>query len=175
MSRNTHRRIAAWLLAVVGAFAVGVLASWMLWSLTMDGSGTGTGDGDLVAGDESFTISGDLAEPVSPGVAVPLDLTIVNAHEHPLIVTDVTVTVEAVDAPHATEARPCDTDDFAVVQISTASALRVEAGTSRSLADLGMEPEEWPQVGMIDTATNQDGCKAASLELAYTATGRLDR
>ena len=173
MSHIQRRRPVAWVLAVVSAFTVGGLVSWMLWSFVPGGS-SGSGGGAATA-DDSFTISGDLAEPVSPGAAIPLDLSITNTHTSPLVVSDVTVIVQSIHAPNATESRPCSTDDYEVLQMPVTLTLLVGSRTSSSLAELDVAQEDWPQVGMIDAASNQDGCKSASLELAYTATGKFDR
>jgi hypothetical protein len=168
-----RRRIIAWVIAVVGAFAFGLILSWALTSFTsvrLEGSG----GGDVENPDTSFAISGDLAEPVFPGELVPLDLSFANEHGEPLLVTDLTVTVEAVDAPNATTRLPCSTEDFTVEQLDDDLELRIGAGQTRSLTDLEIDRAEWPQVGMIDTETNQDGCKAATLQLSYTASGRFE-
>jgi hypothetical protein len=180
MSRTRRRRPGAWVLFVVGAFASGILVSWMLWSWLLGGNGAGDGT-DGVAGEgavesgESFAISGDLTEPVSPGIAVALDVSIANDHDRALLVSDLIVAVQSIDAPNATESLPCDTEDFVVEQISAGSTLSVDPRTTSSLSELGVAPADWPQVGMVDAPTNQDGCKGASLGLAYTATGRFDR
>jgi hypothetical protein len=167
-----RRRIIAWVIAVVGAFALGLILSWVLTSFTSVRL-EGTGGGDIENPDTSFAISGDLAEPVYPGEMVPLDLTFTNEHGEALLVADLIVTVEAVDAPNATTRLPCSVDDFIVEQLDDIE-LRVAAGQTRSLTELDIDRADWPQVGMLDTASNQDGCKAATLELTYTASGRLD-
>jgi hypothetical protein len=105
---------------------------------------------------------------------VPLDLSFTNEHGEPLLVTDLRVTVEAVDAPNATTLLPCSTDDFTVEQLGDGIELRVDAGQTRTLTELDVDRDAWPQVGMLDADSNQDGCKAAALELSYTATGRTD-
>jgi hypothetical protein len=171
MSRTRRRRPVAWGLAVVAAFAVGVLTSWMLWSAS--NHGRGEGNGHATGGDQSFAITGDLTAPVSPGIAVPLDLRIVNTREDALLVTELTVTIRSVDAPNATESRPCDPRDFVVEQIPAAAILRVDPKTSSTLTQLGLAHEDWPRIGMVAAATNQDGCKGASLDLGYTAIGRF--
>ena len=167
-----RRRIIAWVIAVVGAFALGLLLSWALTSFTsvrLEGSG----GGDVDNPDTSFDISGDLTEPVRPGEMVPLNLRFSNEHGEPLLVTDLRVTVDAVDAPNATTQRPCSIDDFTVEQLDDDIELRVDAGQAPTLTELDIDRTEWPQVGMIDAASNQDGCKAATLELSYTASGRF--
>ncbi|MEO5921123.1 MAG: hypothetical protein ABIQ01_08265 [Pseudolysinimonas sp.] len=167
------RRIIAWAFAVVGAFAVGVLVSWMWWSATVSGGGQATADTDHP--NDVFTISGDLTEPVSPGVMVPLNLSITNPNDDDLLVTVLTVRVASVDAPDASQALPCDTGDYAVDQLSLTEPLRLGGGATSTLEELGLGSDDWPRVGMIDASTNQDGCKGASLVLEFTASGGIDR
>lgn len=167
-----RRRVIAWVISVVGAFAFGLILSWALTSFTsvrLDGAdGVDVGDPDT-----SFAISGDLTEPVYPGEMVPLDLSFTNEHDEPLLITDLRIAVEAVDAPNATTRLPCSTEDFTVEQVDDIELL-VDPGQTRSLTDLDIDRDGWPHVGMIDADSNQDGCKAATLELSYTASGRLD-
>jgi hypothetical protein len=49
----------------------------------------------------------------------------------------------------------------------------VPASSTRTLAELGVPAAQWPQISIIDLPTNQDGCRTASVTLAYagTATG----
>jgi hypothetical protein len=130
-------------------------------------------DDDPGATSASFTISGDTDEPISPGVAVPLDLELSNPHDLPMSVTAVAVTMTAVSAPLAHGLRTCSMEDFSVHQVSPTVEITLAAQTTGTLSSLGIAPTTWPQVGMLDRSINQDGCKGASLALAYTATGTL--
>jgi hypothetical protein len=173
MTRTRRRRVVAWVFAVVAAFALGLFLSWWFASsgfLHLSGPGSATASHP----DDSFAITGDLTKPVSPGVQVPLDLTFSNSHSDSLLVTHLVVTVKSVNAPHATSSRPCTVDDFKVQQLDESTVLRLEAGKTVTLTQLQIAPEDWPQVGMVDADRNQDGCKAATLELGYSATGRID-
>lgn len=171
MSRTRRWRVVAWVLAVIGAFILGVLLTRCLTQPTTVGL-TGTGDGTSDRA-QTFAITGDLSEPVSPGILVPLDLSFSNSHDQALMISGVTVTVESVDAPHATALLPCSVDDFVVDQLDTGTELRVDAGDTRTLTQLDIPEDAWPRVGMVDSDENQDGCKAAILELSYAATGRF--
>ena len=173
MSRTRRRRVVAWVLAVLGAFATGAVAMWMLTS-SNSVSLSGSGGGPAGQGETSFAIAGDLSEPVSPGVLVPLDLSFANTYDEPMIVSGLVVVVESVDAPHATASLPCDTDDFVVEQLDRGVLVRVEAGETRTFTQLDLAPDDWPRVGMVDADANQDGCKGATLALSYSATGRFD-
>ena len=124
---------------------------------------------------EPFTIAGHAAEPISPGVMVPLDLEFTNPHDVPLSVTDLSVTVQEVSAQNADGLHPCAVRDFAVVQLSSSLGITIAARATSTLTSLGVPRPGLPHVGMIDRSVNQDGCKRAFLTLANTASGTLER
>ncbi|WP_309710170.1 hypothetical protein [Pseudolysinimonas sp.] len=168
---TTRRR---WLVAIamlLGGLAVGSGLTWVI--LTRSFSFGGNAEAVADRPPESFTISGDLAEPAYPGGSAPLNLSISNPLDVDLAVSQFLVEIDAVDAPNATDLLPCDVHDFSVEQLSWHDELIVGAGTTVSLADLDVLTEHWPRVLMLDTASNQDGCKGASVSLAYSAAGRI--
>ena len=61
---------------------------------------------------------------------------------------------------------------YALKSISERLARR-EYRLLRSLAELGVPSSQWPEVGVIDRPTDQDGCQGASLSLNYSAAARL--
>jgi hypothetical protein len=136
------------------------------------------GDGTLGAGladsPASFSIEGYATEPISPGVRAPLDLKLTNPHDAPMSVTDLRVTVQKVSAPNADDAHPCGVGDFAVDQASSGIEITVAGRATSTLSNLGIPRAKQPHVGMLNTPANQDGCKGASLTLAYTASGTLE-
>ncbi len=163
-----------WLIAIamlLGGVAVGAVLTWVV----LPGSFSFGGNGEAVVEQPpaSFSISEDLAEPFFPGGSAPLDLNISNLLDSDLVVSELLVEVAAVDAPNATALLQCGVDDFAVEQLSGNDDLVVGAGATMSLADLGVSSDNWPQVLMLDTTSNQDGCKGASFSLAYSAVGRI--
>jgi hypothetical protein len=163
--------------AVFGIFLVvgGLIGALLVWTLTGAGErGTGVGRGALDSPEETFTLTGELTTVISPGVYAPLDLSITNPNEHDLAVTDIVVTVDSVVAPRATDELPCTVEDFDVKQVSSRLEVPVEAGITATLAELGVPSTGLPQVGMLLLdSRNQDGCKGASLTLAFTAVGRV--
>lgn len=120
---------------------------------------------EVVASGLPFTISGDLGQDLYPGLTVPLNLTFDNPNAGPLQVRGVYVTIDRVDAPG-----PCPVaENFAVTQFSgDYDDLVIPAGGSVSLEGLGIPDTVWPQVSMLDTGTNQNGCMGAELSLHYT-------
>jgi hypothetical protein len=122
-----------------------------------------------------FAISGNLNLPLYPGGRGPLDLTLTNSNAQAMAVTGLAATVTAVQALHPGPLQPCDVADFAVDQFSGEFPINVAASSARSLSDLGIPTSAMPVLRMLDTAGNQDGCKHATLTLAYTGTAEESR
>jgi hypothetical protein len=143
------------------------------------GSSAGAGDGARTAVQAvsagSFTIGGSAAEPISPGVRAPLDLSLTNPHDVPMVVTDLRVRVKDVSAPNAHDLKPCAGGDFSVDQAASGLEITVAARSTSTLSSLGLSRATMPHVGMLNRPANQDGCKGASPTLDYTATGTLQR
>lgn len=123
----------------------------------------GTGAGDAGAG-ETVAITAvqtSLVTNLGPGIAAqPLLGTFLNTNTNPVFVTDVTVHISSVElAPTATGT--CDATDFAL----TGAVMPVgkEASADDSTAWSGAT------ITFVNKATvNQDGCKGATVNLAYT-------
>lgn len=171
MSEIKRKRLQAlgWSAVVVG-LALAVIVTW----LALDRPGSGEGHAILEAPDDSFVITGDLTQPIVPGSITPLDLTFNNPHQAAMTVVSIEVSIGSVSAPNATASLPCTLDDFTVEQVRTNLEFVVAANSTVSLDDLSIPVESWPAVGMLNKASNQDGCKGASLTLAYTAVGRFE-
>jgi len=141
---------------------------------TTDGA-QGVGSYPLVISSGLFTIAGTAAKPISPGMRAPLDLRLTNPHDTALSVSDLKVTVRRVSAPHADGAHPCAIGDFAIDQVPAGLVITVPARAISKLSGLGVARAKLPHVGMLNRPVDQDGCKGASLTLAYAASGALDR
>jgi hypothetical protein len=121
----------------------------------------------------SFQIDGDAAYHLSPGVAVPLDISFTNPHAVPLTVSDLRVTLKRIDAPAADGAHPCSSEDFELTQLVGSVRLTLPPRTTSGLRELHLPVPAWPQVALRNRAVNQDGCKGATLTLDYRARGEL--
>ena len=113
----------------------------------------------------TFSISGNppAGALLYPGAAgVPLNLVFTNPHPAPITVQSVTVSVTG------TSAGGCGAANFSVSQQLLATPT-VPARTTVSLQQLGVSQSDWPQLRMLD-AGNQDACRNASVNLAYTGT-----
>ena len=120
---------------------------------------------------KAFSISGNLSGQLAPGVSQPLNLMLTNPNNQAIAISNLTVTAQSVvKAP--TAVGPCTIADYAVIQYSGPYPLSVPANGSASLSTLGVASDKFPHVRMIDTATNQDGCKGATLSLAYSGSGQ---
>jgi hypothetical protein len=118
----------------------------------------------------AFSISGNVAGLLAPGVAAPLDLILTNPHPYAMGVIDLTVRVSAVHAPQADAAHPCTIDDFAVGDFSGTYGFALPASSTTSLSALGFTEAELPDVVMLQRPINQNGCKLATLTLAFAGT-----
>lgn len=137
------------------------------------GPGTTAPPTSPVTAGQPFVIAGNVQGALQPGVPQPIDLQITNPNASPLVVNSLTASVSAISAPQATASLPCTLSDFSVQAFSGSLPLTVPASSTRTLAELGVPTAQWPQISIIDLPTNQDGCRTASVTLAYAgiATG----
>lgn len=153
MRKYSKRTLAA---ATVGAVAVSgvALAYW-----TSGGSGTGTaatGDVLPVTVTQTSTISG-----LAPGLAaVTLSGNFDNPNAGPVHVSGVTATVSSVTLA-AGAVGSCDATDYTVGGTAPVNA-EVASGTAKG-AWTGLT------LAFNNKATNQDGCKGATVTLTYAA------
>jgi hypothetical protein len=122
----------------------------------------------------NFALSGDLAGQLGPGTSLPLDLVITNPNKKDLALTNLSVSIKSVTRTADAIARnlQCGTADYTVTQYSGPYPLTVPAGSTKLLSVLVPTSTKWPQVRMIDTPANQDGCKGATLQLVYSGSGQ---
>jgi hypothetical protein len=116
-----------------------------------------------------YTIAGTasgLLYPTNAVTGVPINLTFQNPNSDTVLVNSLTVAIASVSAPNATPTRPCTVADFAVTQFTGAYGFQVAVGTS-SLQSLGFAQATWPTIRLVNRNANQDGCKGATVNLAY--------
>ena len=128
---------------------------------------------EVLSNGKAFTISGDLNSLLAPGLTRPLGLAFSNPNSQPLSITNLSVTLTGVTrtADAVSKGLPCTVADYAVTQYSGPYPLVAPVGAS-SLASLAVPSSQWPKVSMLDTAANQDGCKGATLQMAYSGSGQ---
>jgi hypothetical protein len=121
-----------------------------------------------------FTISGNLSGLLAPGITLPLNLSLSNPNKKSLSITNLTVTVQSITRTSSSISHglPCTAADYAVTQYGGPYPLTVPGNGNASLSGLGVASSAWPKVAMLNTTTNQDGCKGAVLTLAYSGSGQ---
>jgi len=117
----------------------------------------------------TVVFSGDPGVPLSPGATVPLDLSISNPNDKSLSLNRMSVSITGISQTQAAVAAalPCTPADYVISNYSGSYPLTIPVGHS-SLQSLEIPPALWPKVSMLDTSLNQDGCKGATLNLAYS-------
>ncbi|MDQ1536940.1 MAG: hypothetical protein QOE58_1333 [Actinomycetota bacterium] len=153
--------------ALVGTFVLGLSRS----TPGLLSAGEGSGGLSLADSSGSFTIEGVATESISPGLAAPLDLKLTNSHATPMVISNLRVKVQKVAAPHADETHPCTIGDFTVDNAASRHTVTIAAESTNTLSRLGLPMASWPHIGMLNRPVDQDGCKGASLTLAYAASG----
>ncbi|HEX4057503.1 MAG TPA: hypothetical protein VHX87_04195 [Galbitalea sp.] len=119
-----------------------------------------------------FSVRGDLASRLEPGVAVPLDLVISNEHSYPVRVRSMVVTVTAVDNGSSDPRHQCAVTNFSVTQAVGLTPVMLKPHSRVTLADLGVTTAHWPKVKMLQVSKRaQAECKNARLTLQYSAPG----
>ena len=156
MKKNKRRGTKVVALAAALVLAGGAAFAW--W--TAGGSGTGsasTGSVSALTVVQTSSITG-----LAPGLpAQTLSGTFQNPNSGPVHVTSVSVSVASVVKAVGAPAGTCDATDYVI----TGSPLAINAEV---LAD---DSSTWsgPQIAFVNKATNQDGCKGATVNLAYSA------
>jgi hypothetical protein len=161
-------------LLACGLAALGALVAVLLNMNGEDERG-GPVHRDARSGYGSFAISGDVTDPITPGVRAAIDLEFTNRHLIALSVRDIQVSIRGVTAPHADRAHPCSIADFSVEQVPPDTDIEIPARKKRTLSGLGLPQHAWPFLVLVNRPVNQDGCKGASLVLAYSAVGTIGR
>jgi hypothetical protein len=114
-----------------------------------------------------FAISGTFG-PLWPGVSQSLDLALTNPNSQAIAINSLVVALKYVNAPRASSSLPCSLADFSVVPFAGPYPLRVPAHATVRLSDLGVRATRAPRVEMLDRPVNQDGCRGATVTLAYS-------
>jgi hypothetical protein len=125
------------------------------------------------ASTKTFTISGNLGTPLAPGAAVGLNLSFANPNTQSLALNSLSVSITGITRTPAaiTAGLPCMASDYRVTNYSGPYPLTVPVGPS-SLQSLHIDSALWPKIAMLDTTLNQDGCKGATLQFAYSGAGQ---
>lgn len=161
----TKERRVTWLVAlllVVAAIVIGLL-TWGSQERRLGGSSR-----SVVGGIGPFVIAGEVSQPMTPGVQVPIHLKVTNPYDVTISVSDMSVSVTKVQGQTSDATLGCSVDDFSVDQLPAGHTITVDKNSSVSLSSRGPDGAR-PTVELRNRAVNQDGCKNVIVELAYTA------
>jgi hypothetical protein len=156
----TKKRVLAALSAV--SILVVAVAAYAYWTTSGSGSGSATAGSDA-----GVTVAGNPADGIYPGGNKAVTTVITNSSStQAQYVTNLHVTI-SIDSSHATAG--CLAADFTYKADSEASgasnphtvSLNQEIAAGSTLSVPG-------KVYMADTAVNQDACKGATVNLAYS-------
>ncbi|MGH8963156.1 MAG: hypothetical protein ACRDWT_18525 [Jatrophihabitantaceae bacterium] len=128
------------------------------WSTT----GSGTGSATTSTGGSNLSVSQDALSGLAPGVAAStISGTITNNAANSAYVNTVTASISSVDQP-AGATGTCDATDYTLA--SPTMTVRTDvAGNGGTVTFHGAT------LAFNDKATNQDGCKGATVNLAYVS------
>ena len=115
-----------------------------------------------------FHISGDLAQPLYPGTGEPLELSFTNPNPTPITIASGAVGITiTVTGPLGTTCTA--SPNFVAKTLTAPVTIPANTLSAMSLTDLRVPPSAWPSIVMVETGTNQDNYKNATLKLIYTA------
>jgi hypothetical protein len=115
----------------------------------------------------TFTVGGNLPDPLYPGTSEPLDLTFTNPSSSPITIAP--GGVGSSNIAITTSQAGCAAANFEVSQgLTTSVTVPASQMTPVSLAGLSIPQADWPVITMIDTGSNQDACVGAPLTLTYS-------
>lgn len=159
MGRHLGRRrlvpFAIALLALV-AFSAVTYAYWT-------GLGSGTGSGTAATGTGNLTVvQTTVLTPMYPGdTAQTLSGNFTNPNPGPVYVSTVTASISSVTKATGAPSGTCDATDFTLASATMTVNAEVAAGTAKGA---------WTgaTIHFNDKVTNQDACKGATVNLAYS-------
>lgn len=119
----------------------------------------------------SVSIGATASIALKPGLSAPLNMSFSNQGKAAVTVDNVVVSIGSILAPASTPTRGCTASDFYIVQSPSSFSVALSSFGKASLSALGTPTSKWPVIGMVESLANQDGCKGASVNLAYSAWG----
>jgi hypothetical protein len=153
---STKKKVAA-LIVGVGVAAAGGGLAFAYWTSSGSGTGTagtGTGTSNLLI-TQTSVING-----LAPGApAQTITGTVKNNATNSAYVNSVTVSISSVVKAAGAPAGPCSAADYTLTGVTMSVATDVAAGATVNFTGA--------TVAFNNTAVNQDGCKGATVNLAY--------
>ena len=113
---------------------------------------------------KQFGIQGEAGVGLRPGTGTALDLVMSNPFKFPIRVVEMSVMATGPASCSATE-------NLETVSSSFKGDVVIPANSARSLSELKVPSDQWPQLRMKNSGVNQNACKNASFQLTYKGTG----
>jgi predicted ribosomally synthesized peptide with SipW-like signal peptide len=154
------RKFNRWTVAALGVvLLVAASGAYAYW--TQSGTGTGTaatGTNTGITVTQTATPSG--LYPGGPTAALAGQFN--NTNPGSVFVNQVNATISSVTGPNITVPTPCAAGDYQLNGFPVTVAAQVPSGTAQG---------SWTgaSIQMLNAGTNQDGCKGATVNLAYTS------
>lgn len=146
------------LIAGAAIVAIGAGTAFAYWSTT--GSGSGSGTTSAGASNLTITQTSTIANMYPGDTAQAITGSVKNNAENAAYVNTVTVSIASVDK--ATGAvGDCDASDYTLANPVVTVATDLAAGATKNF--------NGPTIKFNNKAANQDGCKGATVNLAYVS------
>ncbi len=154
-THSTKKKTAVVTLALLFAGGGAAFGYW-----TVGGSGTGTASTGTTA--DIAVVQTSTLTPMFPGdSAQGLSGTFDNANDGPVYVGTVTASISSVDKAVGAPAGTCDASDYTLAGAAMTVNAEVPVGS-------GQGAWSGATIRFTNKATNQDACKGATVNLAYT-------
>jgi hypothetical protein len=147
-------------LTAIAAFAVLAIAGGAFAYFTTSGEGKGSA---TVGTSQEVTVTqvGSITNLQPGGEAQAVDFTIHNPQSTKQFISKVTVSISSVEGKNITVGTPCAAADFELTQPNAINKDLIPGETEFSPSGATL--------AMIDSASNQDGCKEATVNLSFNA------
>lgn len=147
-------------LTAIAAFAVVAIAGSAFAYFTTSGEGTGSA---AVGTSQEVTVTqvGSVTNLQPGGTAQAVDFAIHNPLTTKQFVSKVTVSISSVEGENITAETPCTAADFKLTQPTAINKDLASGETKFSPSGA--------TIAMIDSESNQDGCKEATVNLSFSA------
>jgi len=156
-------------LTVVAVMAAAVAYGYF----TTTGSGTGSGGTGTSTGTNLTITQTNTISSLTPGGAAPIDLRVANSSGQQQALKGITISIDSVTPATGLT---CTASNFSLTQPNTSGDITVPASGHTDLASAGTPP--WSAgtggtgaaLNMTNSGSNQDGCKGATVNLAFAQT-----
>jgi hypothetical protein len=153
-----RRRLAPFAIALLALVAFSAVA-YAYWTVL----GSGTGSGTAATGTSNLTVvQTTVLTPMYPGdTAQTLSGNFTNPNPGPVYVSTVTASISSVTKATGAPSGTCDATDYTLANATMTVNAEVAAGTAKGA---------WTgaTIHFNDKVTNQDACKGATVNLAYS-------